>query len=470
MTIFCIGISCQEVKAESFYEAEKIDNLFTKSVDSQSTHYQKARFFRRKSDNKEAYCLEPFAYFDETASYGANNTPINIDENTWKKLSLIAHFGYGYQNHTEQKWYAITQLMIWQEVEPTKDFYFTSSLNGPKIEIYQEEMNEINNLINNFNTVPSLNYNTNNIVGKKVIITDTNNVLNNYKIEETNNNIKIENNQLIIENLKKGEQKITLKRKMENTDNSALFYYNSKSQNLMTRGATEEKVLQVLVNGTTNKITIKKIDRDTQSTIPSGDAILINAIYGLYDSNNNLIKKLTIDKDSTATIENLDYGKYYIKELAPGEGYTLNNEIKWIEITDKTTNVELILENKVIEKEITIHKEYGNKNNTINEANISFDIYNSKNELVTTITTDKNGDAKVILPYGKYTVKQRNTNTGYNKVDDFEINITDEESDYYYKLYDYKIEVPNTRVKENNSYLLLILILCLLPLIKKHAN
>ncbi|MCI8547554.1 MAG: hypothetical protein HFJ38_01555, partial [Bacilli bacterium] len=120
-----------------------------------------------------------------------------------------------------------------------------------------------------------------------------------------------------------------------------------------------------------------------------------------------------------------------------------------------------------IKKEITIHKEYGTKDNTIPEEGISFDIYDSNNNLIDTITTDKEGNAKIKLPYGKYKVKQRNTNTGYTKVKDFEIEVTEEEKEYEYKLYDYKIPIPNTGIKESNSYLLFLLLIPLLYFYKK---
>ena len=47
------------------------------------------------------------------------------------------------------------------------------------------------------------------------------------------------------------------------------------------------------------------------------------------------------------------------------------------------------------------------------EANIKFGIYNNKNELVKEVTTDKNGEFTVKLPYGSYTLKQLTTTNSY---------------------------------------------------------
>ena len=211
--------------------------------------------------------------------------------------------------------------------------------------------------------------------------------------------------------------------------------------------------------GQPTKITITKIDFDTNSTTPKGDAKLNGAVYGLYNENDELLKKITIEKNCQATLENIDYGKYYLKEIIPGEGYTLNEEKYYFEINQKNTNIDLKLKNKVIEKEINIHKEFGDSITNSIEKDISFDIYNSKNELINTITTDHQGNAKITLPYGKYTIKQRNTTPGYKMIDDFIIEINDQKNDYYYKLYDYKIKVPDTRTKESSFPIYLIIII-----------
>ena len=50
--------------------------------------------------------------------------------------------------------------MIWQTSDPSGDYYFTDSLNGNRINPFQNEINEINNLINNYNTHPSFENNT----------------------------------------------------------------------------------------------------------------------------------------------------------------------------------------------------------------------------------------------------------------------------------------------------------------------
>ena len=129
-------------------------------------------------------------------------------------------------------------------------------------------------------------------------------------------------------------------------------------------------------------------------------------------------------------------------------------------LLDKNLKIYVTLENEIIKKKIIIYKTYG-ENNKIPEANITFAIYNNENKKVATITTDKNGKAEIILPYGNYKIVQENTTDGYHKVNDIEITITDTK-DEIFNLVDYKIKVPNT--KTNFFAYLIILIIRLFNL------
>lgn len=472
MTIIGILTLHDNAKANSinFYEAEKIDNIYTKSVKQNTAFFQKARFFRRTSDNKAAYCIEPFNRFTEDSNYESSINPNNIDQDTWQKMSLIAYYGYNYGNHTDAKWYAITQLMIWQEADKNAKFFFTDSLNGNQIDTFNNEINEINNLINEHNKKPSFSNQSIDIKEKTQFIFDNNDAIKYFK--EVDNKIKIENNKLDISNLTEGTYNFKFKRNIAQESEPVLFYYNPTSQNLMTRGSIVEDEISLTLNIYKTEIKITKIDTDTKSNVASGDAVLNQAIFELYDQNKNLLKEIMLDDKCEAIISDLDLGTYYIKEKEAGKGYITDNTYHKIELTSTNTKVNLELENKVIEKEISIHKEYGTKGNTEAEGNITFEIFR-QNQLVTTITTDELGNAKIKLPYGKYIFKQKNTHDGYNYVEDFEVIVDEKTNELSYNLFDYKIAVPNTRSDINyNLYLLLsiISIITLYYVKQKHKN
>ncbi len=457
MIILGINIfSLVHVNAASFgfYEGEFIDGVWVTKAKGGTRYYQKARFLRQ-GNGGFAYCIEPFTMFNDNGTYTESLTADNLSAAQMKRISLIAYFGYTYGNHHDAKWYAISQYMIWKEADNSGDIYFTDSLDGNRIDGFRGEINEINRLINNYLTKPSIaNKEFNMVEGSTITLTDTNNVLSNYTTNSKN--ASISGNKLIITGLEEGEHTINLVRNMRRNTNIPLFYNSSNSQNLMTLGDVENINVSLKVNVEKTTVEVTKIDSDTKTTKPSGDASLSGAVYQIYDSDMNEVSKLEIDDDMKANIENLNYGKYYIKELSPGVGYLLDENIYEFEITHENKDIFLELENEVIKKEVMIHKTYGDGTNGDNEKGIGFDIFNKRNELVTTITTDNNGYAKVILPFGRYTFKQKNTTPGYKYADDFSINIEDSEEEVIY-LYDYKIKVPNT--SKNNTIFITILLL-----------
>ena len=152
LSIFLLGNNL--VHAEGFYEGEYINNIWMVRKNSKRLIYQTARFLKRSSDNQFAYCVEPFTIINAQQGY-TEIDPNTISPNTWERVSLLAYYGYGYGNHTDPKWYPITQIMIWKAIDPSSDFYFTDSLNGNRINIFQAEMAEIESLIQRYYTQPS---------------------------------------------------------------------------------------------------------------------------------------------------------------------------------------------------------------------------------------------------------------------------------------------------------------------------
>ena len=79
--------------------------------------------------------MQPHVKVNQDASYGftlRDYTEISeLSMDQWKKIVLISFYGYGYDNHTEDKWYYITQVMIWRVAEPRSEFHFTNGLEGP---------------------------------------------------------------------------------------------------------------------------------------------------------------------------------------------------------------------------------------------------------------------------------------------------------------------------------------------------
>ncbi len=443
-------ISNLNVHAEtaSFYEGEYIDGIYMNKYQysTKTTFYQKARFFRKSGTNEFTYCIEPFSFFEDNQNYESTVNPYNLTKNQIDRISKIAYFGYGYKGHTSSKWYAITQMMIWQASDSSGDYYFTDSLNGKRVNYYTNEIAEINNLIEEYNRLPSIANKEYRIVeGHELILHDYNNVLRSYQIDS--NEVTIMDNFLRFENPQEGEYTFNLSRNENNYKKPLIFYQSKNSQNLIKTGDLNKINTTLKVKVVKTSLLIVKVDKDTMTVTPSGNAKLDGAIYTIYDSNMNEIGDYEIRNNQILT-GNLNFGKYYVKEKSPGTGYTLDENIYEANIDIENTNAELILANEVIKKKIIIEKQYGEGNNFTAEKNIDFDIFNSKGDLVKTISTNDQGIVEIILPYGEYTFVQKNSTKGYKKVEPFKINITNQEEEKI-TLKDLKIPVPNT----HTSYL-----------------
>ena len=454
--IFLILLICifkiPNVHAASFYESNYIPNIWMNKKNPYDglTYYNQARFIRETSTNQVAYCIEPFIYFTNGGLYSQTTSPINFTKNQIEDMTLIAHFGYGYQNHTEDKWYAITQMMIWEIAEPNANYYFSTTKNGPPTSIYNNEKLEIQALVNNYKKSTSFNNQTYTIVeNNKLSLIDTNGILNSFKV--TSNNATINNNTLNLENLSLGNHKVTLEKNSIIYNRPFLFYQSPTNQDVINLGDPLSNVNQLTINVINTTLNIEKLDKET--LIPQGDASLAGTILELYTENNQFIQEILIDETHKATISNLNFGTYYLIEKTPGNGYNLNTEKYYFTFSESNFETHIKIYNEVIKAKLKIIKEYGTLNNFIPEKNISFNIYNTKNELVKTIVTNEQGIAEITLPYGKYILKQLTTTEGYQKIEPIEFEITTEETIIKH-LKNYKIEVPNTK---SNSLLTTII-------------
>lgn len=136
--------------------------------------------------------------------------------------------------------------------------------------------------------------------------------------------------------------------------------------------------------------------------------------FGLYSdsSANTLIAKKTTDSEGKVIFDSLNIGTtYYIKELSSIDGYIMDNSIKTVELLNTTENITVT--NTKIMGQIKITKnETGLKNKKLKGA--EFNILDSSNSIVDTITTDDNGEAiSKKLPYGDYKIVENIAPIGY---------------------------------------------------------
>lgn len=453
---------------DKFIISDVIDNIFYAKEKNGVVEYRKAKFKRRVDDGKIVYCIEPFVDLSENTSYKGYDYNyeelLKISKEDWERISLLSYYGYGYPGHEEEKWYPITQLLIWETIDKEATFYYTKTYKGEKTTKFTSEIKELEELVKKHYIKPSFN---NQIIetsiNSKIIIKDENEVLDKYEII-SNDQVKIEGNNLILETTDKIET-ITIKlKKKDNLYNiKPVIYISDTYQNVLSIGSYEDIESIINVNVDAGSILINKMDFENKSNVAQGEATLEGTTYELYDENNMLVDKIEIDENGLGRLEKIKYGDYKLIEVISGNGYNLDLKEYFFSINENNKNISLDLYNQVIKNKYKFIK-YKEQER---EINIIFQIYNSKNELIKEVVTDNNGEVEFELPYGTYLIKQVNTTDGYYKVEDFYIEVTEQNNDIReYHLYDLK--VPNTYDKSNIKIYISLFIISICTLYKKN--
>ena len=363
-----------------------------------------------------------------------------MTQEQWRRITLLAYYGYGYGNHTDIHWYTVTQYLIWQTVPHGYDIYFTDTLNGNRITKYTNEINELNRLVEEHNIRPNLSNDTiDMVIGDTVELTDSNNVLNKFEVIDTDNvSASISGNTLSITANDVGDGSVTISKRDKNYSHPAIIYYHPSSQDLMMRGAYDPIDVNLKIEIVGGKVSVKKVDMDTGLGIAQGDATLDGAVYGIYDLEGNRVGEVISKGGEYVTSDYLpSLGTFFLKEEKSSTGYELNETKYFFNITKDDLYPEVDVTEKVIERDLKIFKVYASDETGFltGEPNVTFDIYlKSTGEKVTSITTDENGYATATLPYGTYTVRQISSTEDHEMVEDFEIVVNEYSEDPIYKL------------------------------------
>lgn len=430
-----ITVHAEKYTGQAIWPSEYISDIYIKKVKPDgSGKYQQARFIRRSEDNKFVYCIQPYVNIDNNNVYNIARsdwwTVANLSKEQWKEASLLAYYGYGYGNHTEQKWYVITQVMIWRVVEPDSDIYFTDTLNGNRISKFESEMAELQSLVDNHSIQPNISIPNNTItLGNPITVTDTNGVLNNYSVAGSNNiQVTKSGNNLVIKALNVGDGTITFTKSTDKYESDPVLYYVDGSQNVFRVGNYDPIKVSLNFKIIGGKLKLHKVDRDSGDPIPSGEGELSNAIYGIYDMSDNLITRVTTNSDGYVESDYLPYlSQYKLKELSSSKGYELDGKTYTFEITAENLYPEVTVYEQIIKRPIQIHKYIANgeTGNLKPEKNVLFEFYNNKNEKVASVKTDSDGLATLNLSYGTYTGKQVTVEDGLEKINDFTVTINE---------------------------------------------
>ncbi|EOP07211.1 collagen adhesion protein, partial [Bacillus cereus BAG2O-3] len=157
-------------------------------------------------------------------------------------------------------------------------------------------------------------------------------------------------------------------------------------------------------------VEVTKVDKDSQK-------VLEGVVFEVQDEQGKVVTEVTTDKEGKATISDLSVGKYKLVEKESLPGYKKLTEPVSFEIKKGMTKVlSLKVENEKLDKgSVEITKMDAESKNVLSGA--VFEVHDEKGKVVTKVTTDKEGKAKVSdLSVGHYTLVEVEAPKGYEKL------------------------------------------------------
>ena len=195
------------------------------------------------------------------------------------------------------------------------------------------------------------------------------------------------------------------------------------------------------------KFRVNVTKQDYEKGHAQGDAKLSGAVYGLYKGD-ELVAQYTTDSNGSFTTDYYVCGTdWTIKEIAPSEGYLLNDTVYKVGADPKDYTVEynnapdMTVMEQVIKGKISIikHTDDGETQIETPEKGAEFQVYlksagsfvNADKDERDTIFCDEDGFASTkLLPYGVYTVHQTKGWDGREKITDFDVFINTDGKTY----------------------------------------
>lgn len=358
------------------------------------------------ANGKIAYCIEPGVGIT-TSIYDSSST-LNFSKEKSEYLELLGYFGYEYPSHKTTKYYLAAQELIWEYVKNVS-VKFTTEKNGLGSEIdLSNEKRNILTLINNYKKNPLFSDDKHSIKNTNEL-TDSNNVLKDYEIIGSDINANISGNKLIFNSDSVGNKNITLKYK-KYTNETTLVYSKGSSQKMATLRLKNDKIINLSFEFVSGNLKITKVGEKLQKGYRYEMVFLKGVIFGLYDLNNNKINEFSTDEEGIINIENLPFGKYYVKEISNKHGHVIDQNKYYFEINKDNLNEDISLKNYLPKGNVQIIKT-GENSEKLDGA--VFELYTESNELIASSET-VNGIIKFNdLAFGKYYLKEVSAPKGY---------------------------------------------------------
>ena len=445
---FCSVFNANALENDSELKTEYIDKVY-------AYHYKRGILMSygklpfRYQNGKLSYCIEPWKVIN-TKLYTSTNdwTQSGYTDEEKRQMELISHYGYGYEGHNTVRYYMATQELIWL----FKDDYvrWTTSLSDGAEEINVEnEKNEILNLVNKHNVMPSFTgrcYSDD--YGKTLVLEDINNVLNNYVID-TSLDYDRNNNSITIKLNRFGSNKILFRTKGNNNETLLFRSKGVESQSMVFFGFNDFKESELSINVDKVKVRINKRDSETKDLIKEK-----GTIFKVKDVNTGEYINEYLEVNDGYAIISLPKGKYELEEINASNGYVINSENQMFEINNNIT-----LNNEYYDIDVFNSHPKGEINVLkVNEDNMPLEgveigLYDSNFKMIKTYKTDVNGKINISdLDLETYYLKEISTLEGYildNEYKKVELKYKDDKSNIVTE----NIKITNEKVKCDVVYI-----------------
>ncbi len=133
-----------------------------------------------------------------------------------------------------------------------------------------------------------------------------------------------------------------------NIDINTKYYYQEVET--LDGYIIDNEIREIIIDGTNGIYVATVINYgSTSATIIKKDAktgtLLRNVEFEIYSSDNTLLYTKKTDKDGKIVIKGIENGKYYAKEKEAPDGYLLNKDKHYFEISDSNKNVVITIKN-----------------------------------------------------------------------------------------------------------------------------
>lgn len=184
-----------------------------------------------------------------------------------------------------------------------------------------------------------------------------------------------------------------------------------------------------------------KLDTITQSNKPSGDAKLDGTKLALYRAVTNEKIAEAIVTDGKVDFPSVPLGKYYVKEISAGVGYTLSTDTYNMIFDQEKETYTVEVFNMPVRSEVNIKKfaqpgedDPDGELKPLAGAEFTLELKADTAQKYVCVT-DKDGNGNFgKIPFGKYTLKETKTPEGFITIADKDVEITTDGQTIHYDL------------------------------------